>query len=111
MKKILCLATAFVAITLATSLKADDKVITITKASDTMAKVAPEDGKGKPAMVKIKFDDGADWSVVKDTYTVSDSTAADLMNGKDYVSIGTDGTAGFHSTKWLKAKKMITGKE
>ena len=88
-----------------------DMTITVSKASDTRAKVASSDGKGGSSVVPIKFDDGADWSCVKDTYNVSDDTAKALMDGKEYISVGTDGTATFHSTMWMKMKKMMTGHE
>ncbi len=97
------LATTFVG----TLAKADDKKITITKSKDTVAKVCYADGKGCAAMVPIKFDDGADWSTVKDTYTVSDSTAKSLMDDKETISIGSDGTATFHSKMWAKIKHKM----
>jgi hypothetical protein len=93
----LTLALTFVAGALA---QADDTTITITKASDTMAKVAPsQDTKGKSGVVPITFDSGASWDNVKDTYTVSSDTASALMSKKETISIGTDGTATFHSKK------------
>jgi hypothetical protein len=80
--------------------RADDSIITITKASDTTAKVAPiDDTKDPAAMVPIAFDSGADWSCVKDSYTVAPDTASALMSKKETISIGTDGTATFHSKK------------
>lgn len=83
--------------------KADDTVITIKKASDTMATVAPvPDSKGKGCKVPITFDSGASWDDVKDTYTVSSSTAGCLMSKSETVSIGSDGTATFHSKKKMK---------
>ena len=102
----LILALVFTAF-IATAVKADDKTITIKKASDSKAKVCYADGKGCAAMVPIKFDDGADWSMVKDTYSVSDSTAKGLMDEKETISIGTDGTATFHSKFWAKVKKKM----
>jgi hypothetical protein len=98
----LTLALTFIAGALA---KADDMTITIKKSSDTMATVAavPE-SKGKACKVPIAFDSGASWDNVKDTYTVSPGTADGLMSKSETISIGTDGTATFHS---MKTKKMM----
>jgi hypothetical protein len=79
--------------------KADDTTITVKKASDTRAKVATVPDKGKSCTVPIAFDSGASWDNVKDTYTVSSDTAAALLSKSETISIGTDGTATFHSKK------------
>ena len=107
MKKIAFLLCAFV--TLGFAVAHADMTIAVSKHTDTTAKVSDVDGKGGSQIVHVKFDDGADWSCVKDTYNVSDSTAHDLMAGKEYISIGTDGTASFHSMMWMKMKKAMTG--
>jgi hypothetical protein len=104
MKNSLCLTLAltFIAGALA---KADDTTITVKKSSDTMATVAPvPDDKGKSCTVPISFDSGASWDDVKDTYTVSSDTASGLMGKKETISIGTDGTATFHSMKMMMKK-------
>ncbi len=100
MKKIasLILAAAF---SLGTLAQADDVVIAVAKAGDTTAKVGTL-GSDKTAVVPISFDSGADWTAVKDSYTVSSDTAAALAAKKETISIGTDGTASFHA---VKAKK------
>ncbi len=79
--------------------KADDSVITISKASDTKAKVVPFGKKDPSVVVPITFDSGADWTSLKDSYTVSPGTNAGLLAKKDTISIGADGTATFHSKK------------
>jgi hypothetical protein len=80
--------------------QADDMTITVTKATDSMAKVTPSPlGKGKTTIVPISFDPGASWDNVKDTYTVSPNTASMLAHKKETISIGTDGTASFHPLK------------
>lgn len=108
MKKIAQLTFAIVlTLSLGTLAHADDKTITVKKAGEHTAKVQSADGKGEASVVKIKFDDGADWSTVKDTYTVSDSTANALMEKKDYISIGTDGGATFHSCAFHKMMKKV----
>jgi hypothetical protein len=101
MKKLTYLGLTLVSISfLGAVALADDMTITIKKSSDTTAKVeavAPD--KGGPVVVPISFDSGADWDAVKDTYTVSPDTAKCLLKKKETISIGTDGTATFHSKK------------
>jgi len=77
--------------------------IAITKAGDTTAKVGKFGGKDT-VIVPISFDSGADWTTVKDSYTVSSDTAAAVMAKKDTISVGTDGGVSFH-TKAMKKKK------
>ncbi len=78
---------------------ADDDMMTIwvTKAGDTMAKVTTD--KGTSVTVPISFDSGADWDAVKDSYSVSSGTLSGLESKKVSISVGTDGTATFHTKK------------
>jgi len=77
--------------------QADD--IKITKASDTMAKVATFPDDKEIAIVPISFDSGASWDVTKDSYSVTSDVVAKLQAKKESVSIGSDGTASFHAKK------------
>jgi hypothetical protein len=99
MKKLLSLLLIVSVAALGTRALADDDMSTIcvAKAGDTTAKVTPD--KGAPVMVPVTFDSGADWDAVKDTYSVSSATLAGLEAKKVTLSIGTDGTATFHSKK------------
>ncbi len=75
-------------------------IITIKKAGENRAKVEPfQNGKGKSVIVPISFSCGADWSTVKDSYTVSCGTVCGLMSKKEKISIGCDGAATFHSKR------------
>jgi hypothetical protein len=82
-----------------------EMTITIKKAGESKAKIEPmPNGKDKSAVVHIRFNSGADWSTVKDSYTVSCGTSCALMAGKESISIGSDGTATFHSRKIAKCR-------
>ncbi len=104
MKKILhvTLPAVFLAASLL-ALRADDAtatVIKISKSSDKVAKVSFEaPSKYKPVMVPVKFDDGASWDSVKDTYNVTPATATGLEHKKVSLSFGSDGTVSYHSRK------------
>ncbi len=78
---------------------ADDSTICIKKAGETTATVSTFSSDKQIAVVPISFDSGADWDSVKDSYTVSSDVAAGLASKKITVSIGSDGTATFHSKK------------
>jgi hypothetical protein len=87
--------------------KAD--TITVKHAGESTAKVECVPSKGKSATVPIKFEEGANWDSVKDTYNVSPETAHALMAKKECISIDSNGTAHFMArashAKYCKAKK------
>ena len=102
MKKFLYLSVASLILTLGAGAQAlaDDILVTVTKVSDAKAKVTPVlNSKDEGTTVPISFDSGADWSCVKDVYSVSDITAAGIKHRKVSISIGTDGTVTFHTLK------------
>ena len=75
-------------------------IIKVSKSTDKVAKVSFEaPSKMKPVMVPVKFDDGASWDSVKDTYNVTPATATGLEHKKVSLSFGGDGTVSFHSKK------------
>lgn len=82
--------------TLAAADTFDSDSATIQKASDTSAKVLVG---SKTYTAPISFADGASWDTVKDHYEVADSVVAGLGAGKIAISIGSDGTATFTTTK------------
>ena len=97
----LLLVTGIVALSFLTA-RAEDQatVIKVAKSSDKMAKVSFEaPSKMKPVMVPVKFDDGASWDSVKDTYNVTPATAMGLEHKKVALSFGSDGTVSYHSRK------------
>jgi hypothetical protein len=101
MKNILALLLGIVLATYGTIALADDSDVTfgLSKVSDSKAKLSVwPDGK-TTATVAISFDSGADWTDVKDSYSVSSDLASKLESGKASISIGTDGTATFHLGK------------
>jgi hypothetical protein len=84
------------------AVRADDTatVIKVSKAGDKVAKVSFEaPSKEKPVMVPVKFDDGASWDSVKDTYNVTPATAMGLEHKKVTLSFGSDGTVSYHFKK------------
>jgi hypothetical protein len=87
---------AFVAtFSLAAADSYDSETATVQKATDKTAKVTV----GKDTYkTPITFDDGADWSAVKDHYEISDEAASEIKSDKACLSIGSDGT--------LSIKKM-----
>jgi hypothetical protein len=99
MKKLLSLLLILAVAALGSQAFADDDTTTIwvTKAGDSTAKVTPD--KGSPVTVPISFDSGADWDTAHDSYEVSAATLAGLEAKKVSISIGTDGTATFHTKK------------
>ena len=101
MKKFLILALALTLAAYGSIALADSSDVTfsLSKVSDTKAKLSVWPNGTPTAVVKISFDSGADWDAVKDSYTVSSDVAAGLEAGKVSISIGTDGTATFHLPK------------
>ena len=74
----------------------DSDTATIKKSTDKTAKVMV----GKETYVApIRFADGADWSMVKDHYEVSDAVVAGLAKHKIVISIGADGGVSFTRKK------------
>jgi hypothetical protein len=98
MKKILALVLAIALATYGTVALADDTSVTfsLSKVSDTKAKLSVWPDAKPTATVSISFDSGASWDDVKDSYSVTPDVAAGLEAGKISISIGTDGTATFH---------------
>jgi hypothetical protein len=83
-------------LTLASADSFDSDTATIKKSTDKTAKVMV----GKDTyMAPVTFADGADWSMVKDHYEVSDAVVAGLAKHKIVISIGSDGTASFTRKK------------
>jgi hypothetical protein len=99
MKKLLSLTVALTLASFGSVALADDVTIDIKKAGDTMAKVEVWPDAKPTTIVPISFDSGADWTVVKDSYTVSADTEAAIEKKAVSISIGTDGTATFHLAK------------
>lgn len=94
--------TVLVALAFTSTARAGDDgvLIKVTKSSEHRAKVsfvAPS--KEQPVVVRIKFADGADWTTVKDVYTVSSSTASGLESKRICLSVAADGTLSFRSKK------------
>jgi hypothetical protein len=97
--RIVCLL-SFVAflgtVKLASADSFDSDTATIKKATAMSAKVMV----GKDTyMAPVTFADGADWSMVKDHYEVSDAVVAGLAKHKIVISLGADGTASFTRKK------------
>ena len=95
MKKLLSLLLVLTLAALGSRAMADSDMMTIwvAKSSDSMAKVTTD--KGTATMVPIMFDSGADWTDVKDSYSVSSCTLMGLEKKKVCMSVGADGTASF----------------
>ncbi len=74
----------------------DSDTATIKKSSDKTAKVLLGKGTYK---APISFDDGADWSSVKDHYELSDQAVAWIKAGKASLSVGSDGGLTTHAKK------------
>lgn len=82
--------------TLASAGSFDSDTATIKKDTAKTVKVMV----GKHTYVApSSFADGANWSMVKDHYEVSDAVVAGLAKHKIVISIGTDGTASFTRKK------------
>jgi hypothetical protein len=93
----LCLAGFIATFTLASADDTDSgSGLVITKATDKTAKITIG---SKSATVPITFDQDASWDSLKDSYSVSPSTAEGLENGTMCINIGSDGTATFKMTK------------
>ncbi|HUB68445.1 MAG TPA: hypothetical protein VL981_13250 [Candidatus Methylacidiphilales bacterium] len=102
MKKILALILGIALATYGTVALADDDnsvTFSLKKISDSKAKLSVWPDAKPTATVSISFDSGADWSDVKDSYSVTPDVASGLEAGKISISIGTDGTATFHLPK------------
>ena len=101
MKKILILVLALAFAGYGSVAMADDSDVTISlsKVSDTKAKVSVWPDAQKTCVVKIKFSCCSNWDNVKDSYTVSPDVAAGLAAGKFFIAISNDGTAAFHKSK------------
>ena len=74
----------------------DSDNATISKGGKDSAKVALG---SKTYSAPIKFDDGADWSTVKDHYEVAPDIASGIKAGTICISVGSDGTASFKKVK------------
>jgi hypothetical protein len=95
MKTSICLLLAMSVLSL--SLAHADTTLTIKKGGTSTAKICSVKG-SKPTLcttAPISFATDADWSSVKDSYTVADSTAAGLANKSLSISVGSDGGVSF----------------
>jgi len=104
MKKLLALAFAITLASIGSAALADDVTIWVSKATDSTAKICTVAGIGYDSSkcvgtIPISFDSGADWDSLKRSYTVSSDIEAAIEKKKLSISIGTDGTATFHTKK------------
>jgi glutaredoxin len=70
----------------------DSDTATIKKKSDKMATVMVDK---KSMTVPVMFDDGADWSCVKDHYELSDASLSAVKSGHACMKVGSDGSVSF----------------
>ncbi len=80
----------------------DSETATIQKKTDKVAKV--EVGKDT-FTTPISFDDGADWSSVKDHYELTSEGVSGLQSGKSCISVGSDGTLTYKANQNSKKQK------
>jgi hypothetical protein len=98
MKKLLAFTVAAALASFSAAAVADTVTIMVVKHGDSMATLTPDPGHTS-STVPIKFDSGASWDDVKDSYDVSSDTAAKLAAGKDYILVGSDGGISEHPIK------------
>ncbi len=93
---VLSLAAFLASVTLASADSFDSDTATIKKDTAKTAKVMV----GKATyMAPVTFADGADWSMLKDHYEVSDAVVSGLAKHKIVISIGADGSVSFTHKK------------
>jgi hypothetical protein len=74
----------------------DSDTATIKKKTDKTATVMVDK---KTMTVPVMFDDGADWSAVKDHYELSDGNVSALKSGHASMKVGSDGSVSFMKKK------------
>jgi hypothetical protein len=97
MKKLLAFTVALALASFSASAFADTVTLMVVKHGDAMATLTPNPGKDS-CTVPVKFDTGASWDNVHDSYDVSPETAAKLKAGEEYILVGSDGGISYHPT-------------
>jgi hypothetical protein len=106
MKKLLAFTVAAALASFSAAALADTVTLMVTKHGDSMAKLVSNPGKpGDECTVPVKFDSGASWDTMKDSYDVSPENAAKLKAGEEYILAESDGGITYRPTHHHMMKK------